>query len=210
MCGARLRLRLRLEGLQAHRRHLRHPSPGRVCCESDRLPEPIFTPATKAESGHDENISFETAAKVSWPPDRRVVARSDSAHLRQSRRHAESRGIILADTKFEFGWNDGELLLADEVLTPDSSRFWPRRRLCPGQTAEILRQAVRARLSRNARLGQQPPAPPLPADVVEKTAEKYRRRVYRGSPAARCKLVQRGAELARLSFLSRSCSFPWL
>jgi phosphoribosylaminoimidazole-succinocarboxamide synthase len=141
--------------------------------ESDRLPEPIFTPASKAESGHDENISFETAASA--------VGRETAERLREltlriyakAARHAESCGIILADTKFEFGWNNGELLLADEVLTPDSSRFWPGDDYAPGRPQKSFdKQFVRDYLE-TLDWNKQPPAPPLPADVVEKTAEKY-------------------------------------
>ncbi len=141
--------------------------------ESDRLPEPIFTPASKAESGHDENISFETAANA---VGRETAERLRDLTLRiyaKAARHAESRGIILADTKFEFGWNDGELLLADEVLTPDSSRFWPGDDYAPGRPQKSFdKQFVRDYLE-TLDWDKQPPAPPLPRDVVEKTAEKY-------------------------------------
>jgi phosphoribosylaminoimidazole-succinocarboxamide synthase len=141
--------------------------------ESDRLPEPLFTPANKAESGHDENISFETAANA---VGRETAERLRDLTLRiyaKAARHAESRGIILADTKFEFGWNDGELLLADEVLTPDSSRFWPGDDYVPGRPQKSFdKQFVRDYLE-TLDWNKQPPAPPLPRDVVEKTAEKY-------------------------------------
>jgi phosphoribosylaminoimidazole-succinocarboxamide synthase len=141
--------------------------------ESDRLPEPIFTPANKAESGHDENISFEAAANV--------VGGETAGRLRdltlqiysKAARHAESCGIILADTKFEFGWHNGELLLADEVLTPDSSRFWPADGYSPGRPQKSFdKQFVRDYLE-TLDWDKQPPAPPLPPDVVDKTAEKY-------------------------------------
>ena len=141
--------------------------------ESDKLPEPIFTPATKAETGHDENISFETAT--------RLIGRQTTALLRdltlliyeRASAFAESRGIIIADTKFEFGWFDGELLLADEVLTPDSSRFWPRREYAPGGPQKSFdKQFVRDYLE-TLDWNKQPPAPSLPADVIEKTAAKY-------------------------------------
>jgi phosphoribosylaminoimidazole-succinocarboxamide synthase len=143
--------------------------------ESDRLPEPIFTPATKAESGHDENISFEAAEQT--------IGRQTAALLRdltlriycKAAGYAESRGIILADTKFEFGWSaSGDLLLADEVLTPDSSRFWPRDEYAPGRAQKSFdKQFVRDYLE-TLDWNKQPPAPALPADVIEKTAEKYR------------------------------------
>ena len=142
--------------------------------ESDKLPEPIFTPATKAETGHDENISFETATKL--------IGRQTTALLREltlliyerASAYAESRGIIIADTKFEFGWNnDGELLLADEVLTPDSSRFWPRKEYAPGGPQKSFdKQFVRDYLE-TLDWNKQPPAPSLPAEVIEKTAAKY-------------------------------------
>ncbi len=142
--------------------------------ESDKLPEPIFTPATKAETGHDENVSFETAAKT--------VGRETAAMLRdltlriykRASEHAESRGIILADTKFEFGWHSGTLLLADEALTPDSSRYWPRDTYKPGGAQKSFdKQFVRDYLE-TLDWDKRPPAPPLPAEVIEKTADKYR------------------------------------
>lgn len=141
--------------------------------ESDRLPEPIFTPASKAESGHDENISFDAAAKAIG---RQTAALLQDLTLRvyaKAADHAEARGIILADTKFEFGWNDGELLLADEVLTPDSSRFWPRNQYSPGGPQKSFdKQFVRDYLE-TLDWNKQPPAPELPADVIEKTSAKY-------------------------------------
>ena len=141
--------------------------------ESDKLPEPIFTPATKAETGHDENISFETAT--------RLIGRQTAALLREltlliyekASAYAETRGIIIADTKFEFGWYDGELLLADEVLTPDSSRFWPRKEYAPGGPQKSYdKQFVRDYLE-TLDWNKQPPAPSLPPKVIEKTAAKY-------------------------------------
>ena len=141
--------------------------------ESDRLPEPIFTPASKAESGHDENISFETAANAVGPETAERLRDLTLRIYAKAARHAESRGIILADTKFEFGWNDGELLLADEVLTPDSSRFWPGDGYAPGRPQKSFdKQFVRDYLE-TLDWDKQPPAPPLPQDVVERTAEKY-------------------------------------
>jgi phosphoribosylaminoimidazole-succinocarboxamide synthase len=141
--------------------------------ESDRLPEPIFTPASKAETGHDENISFEASVAT--------VGKETAALLRdltlqiyaRAAEHAESRGIILADTKFEFGWHKGELLLGDEVLTPDSSRYWPRADYAPGGPQKSFdKQFVRDYLE-TLTWDKQPPAPPLPADVIQKTSEKY-------------------------------------
>ncbi len=122
--------------------------------ESDRLEPPIFTPATKAETGHDENISYEAMAGTVGS-ERAADARRVSLDIySRACAHAEARGIILADTKFEFGVRDGRLVWIDEALTPDSSRFWPRERLRAGAIAAELRQAVRARLPRDASLGQ--------------------------------------------------------
>jgi phosphoribosylaminoimidazole-succinocarboxamide synthase len=142
--------------------------------ESDRLPQPIFTPASKAETGHDENISFEHAAHVvGWDTAKRLRDLTLAIYSRAAE-HALSRGIILADTKFEFGWFNGELLLGDEVLTPDSSRYWPGDEYKPGGPQKSFdKQFVRDYLE-TLDWAKQPPAPPLPPDVVEKTADKYR------------------------------------
>jgi phosphoribosylaminoimidazole-succinocarboxamide synthase len=141
--------------------------------ESDRLPAPIFTPATKAESGHDENISFAAAESLTG---RQTAALLRDVTLRiydRASAYAEQRGIIIADTKFEFGWHNGALLLADEVLTPDSSRFWPRGEYRPGGPQKSFdKQFVRDYLE-TLDWNKQPPAPSLPADVIEKTAAKY-------------------------------------
>ena len=134
---------LRLGRLPENRRDRRYALAGRAWWSPGPLPEPIFTPSTKAELGtHDENISFEKAAAAIGAE---LAARVRDVSLTLYRRAlawAEPRGIILADTKFEFGLVDGELLLIDEVLTPDSSRFWPPGRLCPRRPPEELRQAV--------------------------------------------------------------------
>jgi len=141
--------------------------------ESDRLPQPIFTPASKAESGHDENISFDVAAKTIGRQTTGLLHDLTLMVYAKAADHAESCGIILADTKFEFGWHDGELLLADEVLTPDSSRFWPRDRYSPGGPQKSFdKQFVRDYLE-TLDWDKQPPAPELPADVIEKTSAKY-------------------------------------
>jgi len=142
--------------------------------ESDRLPEPIFTPATKAQSGHDINISAEQAADL---VGRSVVERVRDLTLRlyaEGAAHAESRGIIVADTKFEFGrLPNGELILIDEVLTPDSSRFWPSDGYSPGGPQPSFdKQYVRDYLE-EIRWNKQPPVPSLPDHVVMKTREKY-------------------------------------
>ncbi len=141
--------------------------------QGDRLTEPIFTPASKAESGHDENISIDEAAKMIG---RQTIALLRDLTLRvytKASAHAEACGIILADTKFEFGWHDGELLLADEALTPDSSRFWPRETWKPGGPQQSFdKQFVRDYLE-TLDWNKQPPAPDLPEEVIEKTSMKY-------------------------------------
>jgi len=148
--------------------------------ESDRLPEPLFTPATKAQSGHDINISESEAATLVDPA---VLARARALTLRlysEGAAHAESCGIIVADTKFEFGLlpDDGRpavdrLILIDEALTPDSSRFWPKDRYAPGGAPPSFdKQFVRDYLEA-IKWNKQPPVPSLPDDVVMKTREKY-------------------------------------
>jgi phosphoribosylaminoimidazole-succinocarboxamide synthase len=142
--------------------------------ESDRLPEPLFTPATKAQSGHDVNITERDAAGLVGA---NVLARVRDLTLRlyaEGAAHAESRGIIVADTKFEFGLlPSGGVILIDEALTPDSSRFWPQDTYRPGGPQPSFdKQFVRDYLER-IRWNKQPPVPSLPSDVVEKTREKY-------------------------------------
>jgi phosphoribosylaminoimidazole-succinocarboxamide synthase len=152
--------------------------------ESDRLPEPIFTPATKAQSGHDENISFETAARqIGDSLAGQVRDLTLKIYLRASD-YAATRGILIADTKFEFGFAGDQLVLADEVLTPDSSRFWPRASYQPGGPQPSFdKQYVRDYLE-SIHWNKQPPAPALPADVIQRTSEKYREayRVLTGEP----------------------------
>jgi phosphoribosylaminoimidazole-succinocarboxamide synthase len=142
--------------------------------ESDQLPEPIFTPSTKATTGHDENISFEEAAKrVGLPLAERLRDTSITLYKRAAE-HAASRGIIIADTKFEFGMRGSELIWIDEALTPDSSRFWPADQYAPGSAQPSFdKQFVRDYLERIG-WNKQPPAPELPADVVSGTTQKYR------------------------------------
>jgi phosphoribosylaminoimidazole-succinocarboxamide synthase len=141
--------------------------------ESSELPEPIFTPATKAETGHDENISFEEAAQIVGDG---VAERAQAASLKIynfARDYARQRGIVIADTKFEFGELDGELILIDEVLTPDSSRFWPADQYEPGKSQPSFdKQFVRDYLE-TLDWNKTPPAPALPAEVVGKTQAKY-------------------------------------
>jgi phosphoribosylaminoimidazole-succinocarboxamide synthase len=155
---------------------------GRICGialpaglrESDRLAEPIFTPATKAQSGHDQNVSFEDMSDQ--------IGASLAARLREltlaiytrAAGYAKTRGVIIADTKFEFGFVGDQLTLADEVLTPDSSRFWPRASYQPGGPQPSYdKQYVRDYLE-SIHWNKQPPAPALPPDVLERTSEKYR------------------------------------
>jgi phosphoribosylaminoimidazole-succinocarboxamide synthase len=154
---------------------------GRVCGitlpaglkESDALPEPIFTPATKAVTGHDENISFDAMCQV--------VGVETASHLRdltlrvyrKAAAYARNRGIIIADTKFEFGRTAKGITLADEVLTPDSSRFWPADKYAPGRSQESYdKQYVRDYLEQ-IHWNKQPPAPALPPEVARYTSEKY-------------------------------------
>jgi phosphoribosylaminoimidazole-succinocarboxamide synthase len=141
--------------------------------ESDRLPSPIFTPATKAESGHDENISEQQAGAIVGHD---LIARLKKLTLEIYGRgvaHAETCGIIIADTKFEFGLAGKELILIDEVLTPDSSRFWPKNEYQPGKGQPSYdKQFVRDYLERIG-WNKQPPVPSLPDDVVQGTRQKY-------------------------------------
>lgn len=147
--------------------------------ESGQLPEPIFTPATKAVSGHDENIPFEEMA--------RLVGRDLSCQLRdttleiyvKAAGYARQKGIIIADTKFEFGITPKGITLADEALTPDSSRFWPADEYEPGRPQESFdKQYVRDYLEK-IRWNKQPPAPALPPEVARQTSERYLEAYYR-------------------------------
>jgi phosphoribosylaminoimidazole-succinocarboxamide synthase len=142
--------------------------------ESDRLPEPIFTPATKAAAGHDENISFERAAELVSKDIAERVRDVSLQIYRRAAAYAEPRGVILADTKFEFGLLNGELIWIDEALTPDSSRFWPAAQYQPGGPQPSFdKQFVRDYLER-IRWPKTPPGPELPAEVVASTRAKYR------------------------------------
>ena len=142
--------------------------------ESDRLPEPIFTPSTKATTGHDENISFETMGSlVGTELSKRLRDLTLEIYSRAAA-YAETRGVVIADTKFEFGFVGAELVLGDEVLTPDSSRFWPVESYQPGGPQYSYdKQYVRDYLE-SIRWNKQPPAPPLPDEVAARTGEKYR------------------------------------
>jgi phosphoribosylaminoimidazole-succinocarboxamide synthase len=141
--------------------------------ESDQLPEPIFTPATKATTGHDENISFEQMTKLMDPEDARQLRDLSLEIYSKAAAYARQKGIIIADTKFEFGRTAAGITLADEVLTPDSSRFWPAEKYSRGMAQQSFdKQYVRDYLE-EIRWNKLPPAPNLPAEVARKTSEKY-------------------------------------
>jgi phosphoribosylaminoimidazole-succinocarboxamide synthase len=140
---------------------------------ASRLPEPIFTPATKAESGHDENVSFARMARDAGEELARKLRRKTLELYAFAARHAEERGLILADTKFEFGWIDGELHLVDEALTPDSSRYWEAASWRPGEEpVSFDKQFVRNWLDGSGWDRESPP-PPLPPEVVDGTRARY-------------------------------------
>jgi phosphoribosylaminoimidazole-succinocarboxamide synthase len=158
-----------------------YKSTGKVCGinlpsglrESDQLPEPIFTPATKESSGHDINISFPEMCKLVDPEQSRRLRDLSLSLYKKAADYARQRGIIIADTKFEFGITPAGITLADEVLTPDSSRFWPADKYSPGKAQESYdKQYVRDYLE-EIRWNKQPPAPALPAEVARHTSHKY-------------------------------------
>ena len=161
---------------------------GRICGielppglqQAQKLPEPIFTPATKAESGHDENISFEQVEKLIGDALARKVREVSIQLYKEAADYAASKGIIIADTKFEFGLDErNELVLIDEVLTADSSRFWPRDSYRVGVSPPSYdKQFVRDYLE-TLDWNKEPPAPKLPADVIARTSEKYREALQR-------------------------------
>ena len=141
--------------------------------ESDQLPEPIFTPATKEESGHDINVSESYMASAVGADVTRKLKDLTLTIYRTAAEYAAGKGIIIADTKFEFGMHNGEIILVDEVLTPDSSRFWPREQFMPGSAQPSFdKQYVRDYLE-TLTWDKRPPGPDLPPDVVTKTSEKY-------------------------------------
>jgi len=141
--------------------------------ESDKLPEPIFTPATKAASGHDENIPFSEMVKLVGHEDAEKLRDYTLKIYKAASEHAAKNGIIIADTKFEFGRSAAGIILADEVLTPDSSRFWPADKYQPGRAQDSFdKQYVRDYLE-SIQWNKQPPAPGLPPEVAQRTSEKY-------------------------------------
>ena len=154
---------------------------GKVCgidlpsglVESQAFPEPIFTPSTKATSGHDENISFHQMCEIVGTESASTLRDLTLRLYKKAAAYARQRGIIIADTKFEFGRTAKGITLADEVLTPDSSRFWPADKYAPGRSQESYdKQYVRDYLE-EIQWNKQPPAPALPADVARRTSEKY-------------------------------------
>jgi len=154
---------------------------GRVCGielpsglrQAEKLPEPIFTPATKAKSGHDENITMARAAQMVGADTAEALRSRSLAIYREAADFAAGRGIIISDTKLEWGMCDGQITLIDEVLTPDSSRFWPADAYRPGESPfSYDKQYVRDWLDASG-WDHRPPGPPLPAEVVEKTARRY-------------------------------------
>jgi phosphoribosylaminoimidazole-succinocarboxamide synthase len=142
--------------------------------ESEQLPEPIFTPATKAESGHDQNVTRAQLAGMIGTDLSRDLERLTLELYRFAHDYAASKGLILADTKFEFGFHDGKLVVIDEILTPDSSRYWDAEAYRPGSApASFDKQYVRDFLVQSG-WNKEPPAPPLPPEVVRGTSERYR------------------------------------
>ena len=151
--------------------------------DSDRLPEPLFTPSTKAETGHDENISEEEAGRIIGADNIRELKRLTLSLYTRGVEYALQHGIIICDTKFEFGVIDGKISIVDEMLTPDSSRFWPADQYVPGKPQPSFdKQFVRDYLERIG-WNKQPPGPELPQDIVEATGAKYREalRILTGS-----------------------------
>jgi len=141
---------------------------------ADRLPEPLFTPSTKAAEGHDENIDFDTMCEI---VGREAGERLRDISLRLYRdgaAYAEPRGVILADTKFEFGLVDGELTIIDEVLTPDSSRFWPAAEHRPGEDPPSFDKQILRSWLETLDWNHAPPPPRLPAEIIERTSQRYR------------------------------------
>jgi phosphoribosylaminoimidazole-succinocarboxamide synthase len=141
--------------------------------ESSELPEPIFTPATKAATGHDINISFEQAAQMVGAEAAEQVRALSVRIYMAARRYAQQRGIIIADTKFEFGYYQGSLILIDEVLTPDSSRFWPSDRYQPGRSQPSFDKQFLRDYLETLDWNKTPPAPELPPEIVARTRDKY-------------------------------------
>lgn len=141
--------------------------------ESEKFEEPMFTPSTKAESGHDENISLERMSKLIGEELAHQVKEKSIAIYEKANRYANTKGMILADTKFEFGLKNGKLLLIDELLTPDSSRFWPMNEWTPGSTPNSLDKEYLRQYLLKSDWNREPPAPELPQEVVNETSRRY-------------------------------------
>jgi len=159
-----------------------HQETGKVCGiklpsglrEADPLPEPLFTPSTKAPQGeHDQNITFEECVQLLGEELAERVKELSLALYRKASAYAEGRGIIIADTKFEFGLLDGEVVLADEVLTPDSSRFWPKEEYAPGRPQKSFDKQFLRDWLKEIHWNKKPPAPEIPPEIVMKTRERY-------------------------------------
>lgn len=142
--------------------------------ESDKLPEPIFTPSTKADVGHDENISFDKVVSMLGKKLADALRETSIAIYKHAAIYAEKKGIIIADTKFEFGLRDGHLILIDEALTPDSSRFWPKDQYEPGKGQPSFDKQFLRDYLLSIKWNKTPPAPELPQEIIQRTSEKYR------------------------------------
>ncbi len=141
--------------------------------QGDKLPEPIFTPSTKASEGHDQNVSFEELCGVIGTDLANQLKEKSIALYNKASKYAESKGIILADTKFEFGFADGKLVVADEVFTPDSSRFWDMKEYEPGRPQKSFDKQFLREYLESITWDKKPPAPELPEDVIRNTELKY-------------------------------------
>ena len=146
--------------------------------DGSRLDPPIFTPATKEDAGHDMNISFDRMVEIVGRDTAEALRARSIAIYDEARAHAWARGLVLADTQFEFGWVDGQLTLIDEVLSPDSSRYWDRAEYDAGRLLSFDKQYVRDWLDHSG-WNHEPPPPALPDDVVQKTSERYREAMRR-------------------------------
>jgi phosphoribosylaminoimidazole-succinocarboxamide synthase len=141
--------------------------------ESSKLPEPIFTPTTKAEQGHDLNITFKEVVDLVGAETANTIKDKTIKVYAACAEYADKKGIIIADTKFEFGYVDGEIIIIDEMLTPDSSRFWPKDKYAVGRPQESFDKQFLRDYLESIKWNKEPPAPMLPKEVVEKTREKY-------------------------------------
>lgn len=141
--------------------------------QGDRLPEPIFTPSTKAAEGHDENVSFEELCNIIGSDMANKLKEASLALYKKASQYAESKGLILADTKFEFGMLDGQLVVADEMFTPDSSRFWDMKDYEPGRPQKSFDKQYLREYLESITWDKKPPAPKLPQDVIKNTELKY-------------------------------------